>query len=67
MIWVAYFLFGIALLGTLTSAIFLLLIIVGVFAVLFLGHSLIVRHHLREHGNQDMFRSVNALRERRGF
>jgi ceramide glucosyltransferase len=31
MIWVAYFLFGIALLGTLTSAIFLLLIIVGVF------------------------------------
>ena len=42
-------------------------IVVGVFAGLVLGHSLWVRHHLREHGNQDMFRSVNALRERRGF
>jgi fatty acid desaturase len=42
-------------------------LVVGVLATLFLGHSLIVRHHLREHGNQDMFRSVNALRERRGF
>jgi hypothetical protein len=42
-------------------------IVVGVFAALFVGHSLWVRHHLREHGNQDMFRTASALRERRGF
>jgi hypothetical protein len=29
--------------------------------------SLYVRHELDEHGNRDIFRSINRLRERRGF
>lgn len=41
-------------------------IVVGVLAVLFAVRSLIVRHELGEHGNAAM-RSVNSLRERRGF
>jgi fatty acid desaturase len=42
-------------------------IIVGALAVLFALRALIVRHRLGEHGNQEMFRTINALRERRGF
>ena len=42
-------------------------IVVGVLALLFVVRSLIVRHELGEHGNQRMLRSVNSLRERRGF
>lgn len=42
-------------------------IVIGVLALLFVVRSLIVRHELGEHGNQTMLRSVNRLRERRGF
>lgn len=42
-------------------------IIVGVLGLLFAARSLYVRHELGEHGNQAMLRSVNSLRERRGF
>jgi hypothetical protein len=42
-------------------------IIVGVLGCLFAVRSLYVRHELGEHGNQTMLRSVNSLRERRGF
>jgi len=42
-------------------------IIVGVLGVLFAARALYVRHELGEHGNQAMLRSVNSLRERRGF
>jgi RsiW-degrading membrane proteinase PrsW (M82 family) len=42
-------------------------VIVGALAVLFMVRALVVRHRLGEHGNQEMFRTVNALRERRGF
>jgi hypothetical protein len=42
-------------------------IVVGVLALVFVVRSLIVRHELGEHGNQTMLRSVNRLRERRGF
>jgi tetrahydromethanopterin S-methyltransferase subunit C len=42
-------------------------IAVGVLAILFMIRSLWVRRHLGTHGNHDLFRSVNRLRERRGF
>ena len=42
-------------------------IIVGVLGLLFAARALYVRHELGEHGNQAMLRSVNSLRERRGF
>jgi fatty acid desaturase len=42
-------------------------VVVGVMALLFTVRALIVRHELGEHGNQAMLRSVNSLRERRGF
>jgi hypothetical protein len=42
-------------------------IVVGVLALLFVVRALIVRHELGEHGNRTMLRSVNRLRERRGF
>jgi hypothetical protein len=42
-------------------------IVVGVLALLFAVRALIVRHELGEHGNRTMLRSVNRLRERRGF
>jgi hypothetical protein len=42
-------------------------IVVGVLTLLFVVRALIVRHELGEHGNQTMLRSVNRLRERRGF
>jgi competence protein ComGC len=42
-------------------------IIVGVLGLLFAARALYVRHELSEHGNQAMLRSVNSLRERRGF
>jgi hypothetical protein len=38
-----------------------------VLALLFLVRSLVVRHELRARGSQATLRSVNALRERRGF
>jgi hypothetical protein len=42
-------------------------IVIGALAVLFAARSLIVRHELGEHGNRNMLRQVNSLRERRGF
>jgi hypothetical protein len=42
-------------------------IVVCVLALLFSVRSLVVRHRLGEHGNVDMLRSINSLRERRGF
>jgi hypothetical protein len=42
-------------------------IVIGVLALLFAVRSLVVRHELGEHGNRNMLRSVNSLRERRGF
>jgi hypothetical protein len=42
-------------------------IIIGALALLFAVRSLIVRHELAEHGNRNMLRQVNSLRERRGF
>jgi hypothetical protein len=43
------------------------LIVVGALALLFMVRSLIVRHELGENGNRNMLRTVNSLRERRGF
>ena len=42
-------------------------IVIGVLALLFLVRSLVVRHDLGARGNQATQRSVNSLRERRGF
>jgi hypothetical protein len=42
-------------------------VVVGVVGVLFAARSLYVRHELGQHGNQAILRSVNSLRERRGF
>jgi hypothetical protein len=42
-------------------------ICLGVLALLFLVRSLIVRHELGEGGSHTTLRSVNNLRERRGF
>ena len=42
-------------------------IVIGVLGLLFAVRALYVRHELGEHGNQTMLRSVNRLRERRGF
>jgi hypothetical protein len=36
-------------------------------AVLFGVRSLLMRRQLNKHGNQELFRSLNQLRERRGF
>jgi tetrahydromethanopterin S-methyltransferase subunit E len=42
-------------------------IVVGVLALLLMVRSLLVRHELGARGRQATLRSVNALRERRGF
>jgi tetrahydromethanopterin S-methyltransferase subunit E len=42
-------------------------IVVGVLALLFAVRSMFVRHELGARGSQATLRSVNALRERRGF
>ncbi len=42
-------------------------IVVAALAALFTIRALIVRHELGENGNRNMLRSVNSLRERRGF
>jgi hypothetical protein len=42
-------------------------IVVGLLTVLFAVRSLIVRHELGARGSQATMRSVNSLRERRGF
>jgi hypothetical protein len=40
---------------------------VAALAVLFGIRSLLMRRQIDTHGNQDLFRSLNVLRERRGF
>jgi hypothetical protein len=42
-------------------------IVVGTLAVLSTVRALVVRHELGENGNRNVLRSVNSLRERRGF
>ena len=64
---VVLFVFFAALGAVKPSEVVLPTIIVGAFAVLFAVRALVVRHGLGEHGNQEMFRTINALRERRGF
>lgn len=44
----------------LTAAVAVLAILIGI-------RSLLMRRQLDKHGNQDLFRSLNVLRERRGF
>jgi len=44
-----------------------LTIAIAVLAAAVLAHSLRVRHHLGARDDEQMLRSVNALRERRGF
>jgi heme exporter protein D len=44
-----------------------LTIAMAVLAAAVLVHSMLVRHDLHRHGNRDLFRTMNRLRERRGF
>ena len=64
---IVLFVFFSALGAVKPSEVVLPTIVVGALAVLFAVRALVVRHGLGEHGNQEMFRSINALRERRGF
>jgi hypothetical protein len=64
---VVLFVFFVALGAVKPSEVVVPTIVIGVLAVLFGVRSLIVRHELGEHGNRNMLRSVNSLRERRGF
>jgi tetrahydromethanopterin S-methyltransferase subunit E len=64
---VVMFVFFAALGGIAPTDVLWLSIVVGVLALLLIVRSLFVRHELGEHGNQAMLRSVNSLRERRGF
>ena len=61
---VVLFVFFAALGGFEPAEVVGLTIVVGVLALLLLARSLVVRHELRAGGSR---RSVNALRERRGF
>ena len=40
---------------------------VVVLAIAFTAHAMWIRRNLGKHGNRDLFRTVNTLRERRGF
>jgi hypothetical protein len=64
---VAMYLFFAALGGITPSEVILPTIVVAVLAVLFLARSLVVRHELAAGGTHTTARSVNSLRERRGF
>jgi hypothetical protein len=44
-----------------------LTITVAVLAAAVLVHSMLVRRDFGRHGNRDLFRTMNRLRERRGF
>jgi hypothetical protein len=44
-----------------------LTIVLAVLLVAFSVHAFLVRRNLRRHGNQEFFRALNRLRERRGF
>ena len=53
--------------GVAPSEVVIPMIVVAALALLFAVRSMFVRRSLAEHGNIDMFRSINRLRERRGF
>jgi hypothetical protein len=53
--------------GIAPSEVVLPTIVVATLTLLFMVRAMFVRHSLGEHGNVDMLRSVNRLRERRGF
>ena len=53
--------------GVAPSEVVIPTVVVCTLALLFAVRSMVVRHSLGEHGNIDMLRSVNSLRERRGF
>jgi hypothetical protein len=44
-----------------------LTIVLAALLVVFAVHAWVVRRNLHRHGNQQFFRSLNRLRERRGF
>jgi hypothetical protein len=64
---VVMFVFFAALGGISPSEVIWPTIVVGILVVLFFVRSLVVRHELGASGSQTTLRSVNALRERRGF
>jgi hypothetical protein len=64
---VVMFVFFAALAGVSPSEVIVPTIVVGVLALLLLARSLVVRHELGARGSHATLRSVNALRERRGF
>jgi hypothetical protein len=64
---VVMFVFFALLAGVAPSEVVWPTIVVGVLALLFAVRSLVVRHELGARGSQATMRSVNALRERRGF
>lgn len=64
---VVMFVFFAALGGVSPSEVAGLTILVGLLALLLLVRTLVVRHELGARGSQATLRSVNALRERRGF
>jgi hypothetical protein len=64
---VVMFVFFATLAGVAPSEVVGPAIVVGVLALLFAVRSLVVRHELGARGSQATMRSVNALRERRGF
>lgn len=57
-----------AVLGTVSPTEVLWLgVVLAVLLAMVALHSLMVRRNLHKHGNQEFFRSLNRLRERRGF
>jgi hypothetical protein len=64
---VVMFVFFATLAGIAPSDVLWPSIVVAALAVLSTVRALIVRHGLGENGNRNMLRSVNSLRERRGF
>ena len=64
---VVMFVFFLALGGIAPGEVLWPTIAVCALALLLTARALYVRHELDEHGNREIFRSVNSLRERRGF
>ena len=64
---VVMFVFFSALAGVSPNEVVWPAVVVGVLALLVLVRSLVVRHELGAKGSQATLRSVNSLRERRGF
>ncbi|HEY3193587.1 MAG TPA: hypothetical protein VGJ61_12435 [Solirubrobacterales bacterium] len=64
---VVMFVFFAVLGGVAPSEVLFPSIVVAALALLFTVRSFVVRHELGENGNRNMLRSVNSLRERRGF